>query len=159
MLSWVWYGESVSLLFFLKWFTRPETSTLGCYRTPDNGATWIPAGLVWINRSEPIGHYKRAEVGMAFNRELPTDMLLIFGQLALEWGFRERCLDVIAGTTPAKNMAAVRFGKRLGFRVAGPVGGLVVWRGNLDDGYFQSLTADEWAAITPFREQQQEAVA
>ena len=158
VLDWLWYGEPVTLRFYLNWFARPQTNTLGLYWTPD-GEKWTPSGLCWINETIMLGKFKRAEVGMGYIRHEPPDRLLRYGQMCLEWGYQERGLDVIAGTTPRRNAAAVRYGKKLGFRVAGPLGGMVVWRGNLDDGYFQSLTKDEWAAISPFREQQQQEAA
>lgn len=150
VLDLLWYGEPINLTFFLNWFTRPHTNTLGCYSVIEERYT--PLGLCWINATIPLGKFKRAEVGMGYVRKASPRDLLTIGQLCVEWGFRERGLDVICGTTPAQNPAAVHYGKRLGFRVAGPIGGLVVWHGNLEDGYFQSMTKDEWVAFSPFQE-------
>jgi len=146
------YGEPTSLQFFLNWFTSLERSNLGAYKQLANGS-YQALGLVWINNTfELPGGFTRAEVAMGFCRGVTPAELKIVGAMAVEWGFKERELDALIGTTPAPNKAAVRYGKKLGFSLAGPVHGMCTWHGNMESVYIQSMTKDQWAKISPFED-------
>lgn len=150
VLDWAFYGEPTSLLFFLQWFSRKDASQLGAYRKIDG--QYVPLGLVWINQTFTLpGKFGRAEVAMAFNRGISPSVLLQVGRMATEWGFVERKLDALIGTTPVENKAAVAFGRRIGYAIAGPVHGMATWHGNMTSVMIQSMTKDQWAEISPFR--------
>ena len=146
-------SEKPSLIWWLNNFLAKETSTLACYReTADgeygvDGKRFTPIGLMWINKSWPIGtKFKKSEIGMGFIRGIPLRDSLDLGRLGVDWSFNNLKLDALIGTTPQPNRAATIYGQRLGFNVTGPVYGFTAWRGKLCSAVIQSLTRDQWMA-------------
>jgi hypothetical protein len=155
VLDLLWYGEPVSVQFFLNWFSRPGTNTLGCYWKPE-GKPHVVSGLCWINSTSQIGQFKRAEVGMGFLRHEPPSRLIRYGQMCCEWGFEHRGLECILGTTPIRNRVAAAYGKRIGFKVSGEVEGMCIWAGQLESVVIQSLAKERWmAGVSPFVEREE----
>lgn len=147
-------GEQPSLKWFLSEYSKPEVSALACYREGDtgdyemNGKCYSPVGLIWINRTFPIGiKFRKAEVAMGFIRGVSFDETFRFGQMAVDWSFSNLKLDALFGTTPTPNRAARFFGERLGFQQTTPLEGYSCWNGKLCSVIFQSMTRTRWEGI------------
>ena len=134
----VFYEYDPTLSQFIKAFSDPQRAPLGCYG-PDI------SGMIWLNRQETLrGDYRRGDTAMAFFRGQSIERLEAFTRMAIEWAFDHLKLDVIVGSTPAPNRAAVLFSKRMGFHVFGPIKDATVWNGKPCDVYMSSLSRDEW---------------
>lgn len=149
----LFYEQMVGIYDAIGLYRRPETNAMGCYRENPETLKWEPAGILWNNGITLMGpRHSRANSGMAFFRKTPAESVLRFGQMGLEWAFDRLRVDAVTGVTPAKNRAAVAFARHLGLTVVGPLPGGTVWDGELCDVYMSAITKDQWAAISPWKE-------
>lgn len=152
-------NDSPSLLWFLQTFLAPETSTLICYRVSEceiatggsymvDGKWYTPIGMTWINKTWPIGiNFRKSECGMAFVRGVPVDDTVDCARMTVQWAFENLAIDVLIGTTPEPNRAAVIFGQKVGFQQTGPLEGYTAWHGKLCSVILSSMTKDRWEKL------------
>lgn len=155
LLDVLYYENPITMLQFVMKYLEPDTNALACFRMNNQGDLSL-TGLGWLNEYTKMGpDHARASCGMGFFRrvkgEAPLD-LVRFGQMMAEWAFDHLCIDNLCGATPAKNPAAVRFSKKVGFHVIGPFLGGTVWQGELCDVYLSSMPKDRWEKIRPWKE-------
>lgn len=142
----VWYSRPTSLLDVLQWAALPNNITYaGCFQKTGSDQVEL-CGIGWINEVTALGVGKyRGEVGMAFLREWQHDNIpLELCSMMIEDGFTHEGLDVVFGTTPVKNPAAIRFVKKIGFREVGTAPRFVSWKGEPCDALISCVTKEEW---------------
>lgn len=143
----VFYEYDLSLREFLVALSEPIRATLGCYLARDG--TLQIMGLSWLNRNETLRNdYRRGDAAMCFLRGQPIERLEMFGKMAISWAFDKVGLDVLTGSTPAANRAAILFSKRLGFDVVGPIPAATVFDGKPCDIFMSSITREKWHNIS-----------
>lgn len=118
--------------------------TLGAFRLHGEKEPEL-CGLGWVFDSVKMGDFVKAECGMWFaaGQTVKTDNLT-FGHMMLDMFFNHYSVDVIQGTTPEANKLALRFARKLGMALYGPVENFCVWGGELAAVWFSVLTKQEW---------------
>lgn len=136
-------GPPPSLSWFLQTFLDPERPVIGFYRRSDSGG-WSLEGFAWWNTIETMGEgrFRKAECGIGFFRRVVDT--LAYGRLGVEWAFDQLKVDALFGTTPEKNPAAVRYIKRLGFVLFGPLPSFCSYHGELCAAWISALTRGGW---------------
>lgn len=136
----IFYAGIESIEWMIHYFLQPENTTLACIR----GANEF-CGLGWVMNRKRVGNYSRAECGMGFFRhQSDKTQNLEFGQMMLDWVFQRLDVDVLYGTTPEHNKLALRFSKKLGFNLHGPIPGFGEWRGELCSAWISSMKKEDW---------------
>lgn len=155
LLDILFYEKSYTLLEFLNYYLHKDTSTLACFQKKKQGDELEICGMGWLNDVTELGpNHARATCGMAFFRGFAEpDYLVRFAQMMIEWAFDHLPIDALHGFTPAKNVPAVRFSKKIGFQVLGPLEGYTVWQGELADVYISSMTKSRWDSVSPWRKE------
>jgi RimJ/RimL family protein N-acetyltransferase len=131
LLKYLFYeGPPPGIKWFLDTFTDAKMDVLGCFEREPNGQLTL-AGLTWFNSKTRIGHsFVRSECGQAFFREYhDRDHTCRWARLSAHYAFKFLKVDIIYGTTPVKNRAAVMAAKRAGFLVAGELPMYTLWEG------------------------------
>jgi len=102
-------------------------------------------GLGWLNKVLDMGPAgRKGDCGMAFFPEVSPWKKLKLGALFIDYAFEELGLVGLFGTTPEPNRRAVRYSKKLGFKLFGPIPALSAWEGKLCGAYISSMTRQEW---------------
>ena len=130
LLDRVFHEGCPSLTWCLEWFTQPNTAVLGCFKQVDGRAEM--RGLGWLNSFTVLhgkSDWRKAELGEAFFRGVGMHETEQFGRLMLTWAFDELKMDVLFGSTPEPNRAAVLFARRMGFKMIGVADGYGLWNG------------------------------
>jgi|SRR5579872_207376 len=136
----VFFNEEPDIASFLRWFTRPEAVVCGCFRDS------VLRGLGWVSAQEKMGNYRKAEVGMAFFRNRGPDALA-FARMMLTLVFERYPIDFMYGTTPASNKLAIRFARKLGFTITGPLPNYCLWKDLPCGAYISSLSRDDFRRL------------
>lgn len=145
LLETIWHEGVPPLTHFLIEFTRPEATTLGCFRVHSDGLSELE-GMCWINKTfVMLGKYRKAEVGMAFVRHTPPSRVMEYVRQTISYAFKERDLDSIFGCTPEPNRAAVLLGRRAGFHQT-TIEAYTSFDGKLCSAVLQWMTRPQWEA-------------
>ena len=140
LLDTVFYQKTPTITeFMLEYLTQGKIVTLGCFR----GSEFC--GLGWVMAPVSMDGFTRAETGMCFFRG--EKQAVKFGRMMLRSFFTRYSIDVIFGTTPAPNRAALIYARRLGFHMTGPVPGLCSWKNQLSDGWISTMTRKQWVCM------------
>lgn len=140
LLPLMFYHQIPSLSSFLQSFS--QEGTLVCY------VGEVLAGMGWTNNRDRVcDRINRAEVSEAFFKGVPMDTTLALGKLMLEWAFDTYQLDVVFGTTPIPNRAAVIFARRMGFEECGVLPCFAVWQGEPCSVMLTAMTRERWEAL------------
>ena len=106
----------MGLLDFMNFFSHPTVALQILSITEDNKIRDM-AGMAWLSGLETYANGQRAVASFcAFNdyqNPSQTDAMAAF---VLDYWFNCLNLDIIVGMTPAANVIAVRFIKRIGFQ-------------------------------------------
>jgi hypothetical protein len=146
--KYIWYEGVPSLSWYLAEFKKMVV--LGCYEDVD-GIAQI-RGLGWVNTLTLMGgKFKKAEVGMAFFKEVPHGHTHSFGLMMVDHAITHVGLDAMFGATPVKNPAAIRYMQKLGFSHCGPVENYCSFNGELCACEISWMTREKWEQIRPFR--------
>jgi hypothetical protein len=110
-------NTDMNLLDFMNFFSHPSVS-LQIIAVADGDSITDIAGISWLSGLEKYGENNQRAVGnfcafRAYQTPAYTDMMAKF---VMEYWFKCLGLDIIVGMTPASNVLAVRFIKRIGFR-------------------------------------------
>lgn len=130
----------------IMWFLRELSNmvTVGCYRRifDVDGEHPQLVGFGFISKAEPMEKgYTKAEVNFAFLPGLTNAFEKVsLGVAMLRFVFNEYGYDALFGTTPAKNPAAVKYAKLLGFTIHGPVKDSCTWQGELCPVFISQLS-------------------
>jgi hypothetical protein len=140
-----------SLSWFMDWCRKPDSILLGAYRLPEMellGFGWIVSQEVLIGKKE----FRKAELGEAFFRGTPAADTHQFGRMMIDWAFQELDLDVVMGTTPEPNTAAVRFAHQMGMTMIGRAEKVTLWQGEPCDAWLSQLTREHWQELRNAKE-------
>ena len=143
----------INVYEFLTVFRDPSANTLGAFRENPETFRWDLEGLLWTTGYSNKGRFNRYTVGMGFFRGITDlDRLLGYAQLGVSWCFDRLKADVLYGNTPAKNRAALIFGRRLGFQQTNPLEAGCIYDGELSSTVYSSLTKEKWQQVRPWKE-------
>jgi hypothetical protein len=147
----VFYQGIPTLRRFLEDHADPKRVVVGCYdhdpATPLETAEFC--GLGWTGWPVEMEGFKKAECGMVFfgrSRRNPRTNVA-FGKLMLRYFFEhvsDGCIDVIFGSTPEPNQIAIRYARKLGFSIHGPIPDFATWRGALCPIWVSHLSKTEF---------------
>lgn len=141
--------DGPGLLWFLENYTK-VTTLAGMVHTKGreevSGLGWVSAMGLYAN-----GEYRKAEVGVGYFRATPPSHTFLLTQMMLEWIFTELDLDLVLALSPAPNRAAIRFIRRLGFELFGPIPDSVGWMGKPAASYQAALTRKRWHEMEVFK--------
>ena len=118
---------------------------LGAFLRPTVGqpAEFIGMGWLWNVMGKPGS--RKGEVGMMFFRKWQVHRIPIKAmRLMLDYCFDVAKCDIVVGTTPIKNRAALVFDKRLGFTQLPPIPNFTMFQGEPCDAVISYLTAKQW---------------
>lgn len=143
----------VSLKWFIERIYNPDVRMLAFLREDENKQLY-PLGLSWINHFTEVGNppvFRKAEVGEAFFRKVSPRDTIWCARMALWFCFETLGLDVVHGMTAEPNKAAVKYARRVGFNVTGPIPCSTVW---MDESgvrqpcgsYISAMTKEMWEA-------------
>ena len=141
-LATVFYQKLPTLAEFMAEFlTAGRRVTLGCFRQQEL------CGLGWVFQPVTMDKYVKCETGMVFFRRQsnPRDNLS-FGKMMLQVFFERYPVDVIFGVTPDPNKLALRYARKLGFSLHGPIPDYCSFGGELVDGWISHMSKEGWAA-------------
>lgn len=143
----IFYERVYGLAEFLGWAMDPKNIFLAAFEQAkdDDPDSMELRGISWINRPVAMnaaGDLTKSEIGMGFFRGSKHN--LAFARLMLRWLFDHLDLDVIFGTTPEQNRAAVKFARELGFSITGPIPSFTSWHGELTGAWISSLTKQQF---------------
>jgi len=103
------------------------------------------AGLGWLNKIIDMGTAGwKADCGMAFFPEISPWSKVRLGELFIDCAFEELNLQGLFGTTPEPNRRALRYAKKLGFQLHGPIPAMSAWEGKICAAYISSMTRQQW---------------
>jgi RimJ/RimL family protein N-acetyltransferase len=131
LLPYLFYeGPSPGVKWFLDTFTDPKMDVLGCFERGADGKLTL-AGLTWFNSKTHVAKvFTRSECGQGFFRDYhDRDHTCRWARLSARYAFKFLKVDIIYGTTPVKNRAAVIAAKRTGFQVVGELPMYTLWEG------------------------------
>jgi len=150
LLDRIFYEGVPSISWFLQKYA--EIQCFACYRVTGNDQDEIELfGLGWVGAQETLANgWKKGEVGMAFFRKTEHRLTVDGSKLMLEYVFEELDFDVLYGTTPEQNPAAVAHARRLGFDIHGPVEGYCTWQGKPCGAMISSITRERWNTMEDF---------
>lgn len=108
-------NPGMNLLDVMTFFSHP-TVALQVMMITEGDKIKDMAGIAWLSGLEAYGDRQRA-VGSfcAFTDYQNSDMTDPMAKFVLEYWFKCLNLDIVVGMTPATNVLAVRFIKRIGF--------------------------------------------
>jgi RimJ/RimL family protein N-acetyltransferase len=126
LLTTIWPGGIPDLKWIIEWAEKPENAIFGCF-VQHAGSTDINlVGLGWVvtrtyaGKDDNDNDAYRAEVGFGFLPQVHgTTLPQELAELCLDYGFEELGIISAYGTIPVKNLLAIRFGKRMGFKHIG----------------------------------------
>jgi RimJ/RimL family protein N-acetyltransferase len=115
---------------------------LGCFERGADGKLTL-CGFTWLLSKTPVGKlFTKAESGWAFFRNQKNTTR--WAKLSVEYAFRYLGVDVLFGSTPVKNRAAVIAAKRVGFHVIGELPYYTAWEGEPCSVAISHLTKAAW---------------
>ncbi len=126
--------------------TAGNRITLSCFRNiPGKPPEFC--GLGWVYGAVDMSGFKRAETGMWFSRRQTrkTDNLK-FGAMCFDIFFKHYAIDALFGTTPEPNTLALRYARRLGMQLIGPIPDLCTWEHRLVPGWISHVNRLDWLA-------------
>jgi hypothetical protein len=144
LLDRIFYEGVPSLTWFLQKYQ--EIPCLACYRVTGKGQADIELfGLGWIGMQETlVSGWKKGEIGMAFFRKTDPRLVRDGSKLMLEYAFEGMGFDVLYGTTPEGNPAAIAHARRMGFEMHGPLEGYCTWQGVPCGAMLSVMTRERW---------------
>jgi len=148
-------GGAPSLSWFLKNYSKENgVQVLACLKEDEN-QRMSPCGLSWISNRDVVANtVSRAEVGEGFFRGVSPLDTYWFGVMSLDYIFEDLGVDVVYGTTPAPNRAAVRYARSLGMQLYGPIPNYTTWKDKATGEYkpagvwISAITKEQWAERT-----------
>lgn len=150
-----YFHEGVpSLTDFLRMTVDPRNVFYGCFVGHEKSESVDLVGLVGGTAYTRVGSGGKLDVGMCFSRSaqsLNSEMALEFSELAIDDAFQAEDLKLLAmyGTTPSRNLAAIRFLRRLKFTECGRLPNYCTWEGQPDDAVISALTEQQWYQRKP----------
>lgn len=147
MLPIIFHERVYSLTEFLTWGLSDGVVMLAAFRQygPEE-SDYEFCGLSWVNRARDMGAgKKKSEIAMGFFRAQQVKNLnLRFGRLMLRWVFDNLDIDVLFGTTPVQNHAALRYSKQIGFSLHGPIPSYTTWKGELTSVWVSMMSREQF---------------
>lgn len=140
------------LSWFIERFSKEPTLTCWHKRPSIEGypEVCLLGGMTWFNARTKIGgtEHIKAETGLFFFRKLQVHgWPSIWAHMSTEWAFEHLGIDTIFGVTPATNRAAVRFIRRLGWNLYGPVPGFTSYDEKPCEAWFSCMTKLRWTEM------------
>lgn len=143
----IFHEGFLGVKWMIEWFLCPENTTLAAFRGQEF------CGLGWFLQPRKFANNIRAECGLGFFRQQSNrTQNLDIGRMMLDWVFEHLAVDVLYGATPEPNKLALRFAKKLGFNVYGPVPYVCGWKGEMAGACFSIMTREDWLAWKHWRE-------
>lgn len=149
----LWYsGYIPNVSEFLEMSNRDDTVSYVGLVGPADGERLDVCGIGWAKQRRPVGLTENgtayiAEVGMGFAKSVQGMDSRITRELAemmLDDGFTHLDFIALYGTTPVKNLAAVRFIDRMGFERVGRAPCFANWHGSPCDAILSVMTKERW---------------
>lgn len=150
LLEQIFYEGVPSLTWFLEHFAKSGKVEILAILRENQDKTLDHVCLGWLNARTSVGSvFDKMEVGFGFFRQYHRDPALIVSatRLMIEFAFRYLHIDAMFGTTPEKNLPAVRMAKRIGFEMHGPVSHFTAWDGAPCGVYISSMSRPRWESI------------
>lgn len=149
LFRWVYYMKEPTLTEFLAFHRRTDLVYLGGMTSKilDNGTMGEPelAGIGWLESIQRMPGLSKGQVGMAFLRKYQRDdTALELARMFIDYAFDKVGVDVVLGTTPVRNRAAVLFSRKLRFREIGVGTRYVSFWGTACDAVLTEMTKDCW---------------
>ena len=144
------YQGVPDLRWFLDYSRKPENLWLlalkGNCPYLDSDPLQI-AGLGYINSITEASGCRKGEVGMLYTREYQGWFAKEATGFMIDYCFDKNGagLDVLYGTTPHPNRAALIFSRRMGFEQFGPIPEYAAWEGKPCGAIIDVLTKKRWA--------------
>ncbi len=147
----IYYEGEPGINGWMRQMGNPETIRLGAFA--DRGKKGIRGekgvvfcGMAWVLNRQTLGNYMtKAEVGFGFFRHVATPREKVqLGKMMTQALFERFNIDVLIGTTPVDNRAAMEYSKSVGYGLHGPIPNYVTWEGALSDVAVSVLTKQEW---------------
>jgi len=140
----IFYQREPTISDFIKAHMEVGTRiTLGCFRVDEETKKVEHCGLGWVSDAVRMNSFTKAEIGIGMFRCAGKDNLA-FGKMMLQSFFSKYAIDVLFGTTPEPNRLALRYSRKLGFDLAGPIPDYCSWRGALTDGWISHMSKSQW---------------
>lgn len=128
-----------SLKAFLDWCNRPDAVVVACYC-----GEYI-AGLGVVSSIKTRCGLKIADASeLFFHKYQGADTTTGLTWLLLQYAFEDLEIDTLFGTTPAGNLAALRFLKLMGFSHSATIPNLCCWMGEPSGGIVSWRTKEDW---------------
>lgn len=131
-LLWRVYPQGVpSIGWFIEWTQKPAHTIFGAYVQSLDAERSELVGLGWACEPWDVGGiFRKAEMGMCFFSDHATPAMRIdLADMMIDLTFENDVADVLFGTTPVPNRAAIAFAKKLGFEMSGPIPHYTLWKG------------------------------
>jgi hypothetical protein len=145
LLPYLFYEGNPGLKWFLDHFGSHKMDVLGCFQKQAKGTVDL-AGFTWLNCKSQVGTvFTKAEVGQGYFRSHHnTRDTVRWAKLSADYAFRFLGVDVLFGTTPVKNRAAILAARRAGFKVIAEIPDYTCWEGERCSVALTHLSKEEW---------------
>tara|TARA_R110000868_G_scaffold72223_4_gene210795 strand:- start:16684 stop:17277 length:594 start_codon:yes stop_codon:yes gene_type:complete len=142
----VYYDRVPTLLEFLNVHTgqNAERIVLGCFRE-ETGKPLEFCGFGWSMNPMVVGDKRKADCGFCFFKGPRRVDTVAFGRMMLGCFFQVFSIDALFGMTPEDNKLAVRYIKRVGMSLHGPVPEFASWDGKPTGAWISHISKEQFA--------------
>lgn len=139
------YEEQPDLAQFLRIMLADGVICLAVYGRGHTGVYDQLLGYGGISKPFHMGGgYYKSEISCLFFKQYQQRNITIpCVQAMVSWTFERTKIHVLVGTTPAPNVAMVRFAKAIGFTLS-KIPNFTTWEGKPTAAWISSLSEEEW---------------
>lgn len=141
-------NPAMNILEFMNFFNAPSVSLQIVNRIEGNQIKEM-AGLSWLAALESYGGNRQRAVGSfcVFKDYQSPNMTDPMSKMVLDYWYDCLGLDIIVAMTPAANVLALRFIKRLGFQELCRIPGYSAFLGEVTDSVITAMNKDRYKQI------------
>lgn len=146
LLEVMFYEEQPDLCRFMSLMLADGEVVLGLFQIESTGLYTL-IGFGGISKPVNMGNgYNKSEMFCLFFKEFQKRHVTIpVAQTMMAWVYERSTVDVMFGTTPAPNIAMVRFAKALGFKLS-KIDNFTTWKGDPCAAWISCMSEEEWKA-------------
>lgn len=152
LLEVMFYEEQPTLGRFLSIMLADGEKVLGLFQIEGTGLYTL-IGFGGISKPTNMGGgYLKSEMFCLFFKEFQKRHVTIpVARTMMAWVYERTNVDVMFGTTPAPNVAMVRFAKALGFKLS-KIDNFTTWKDNPCAAWISCMSENEWNELNVFQE-------
>lgn len=148
LLDIMFYEEVPNFLRYMQIMLEEGSVFLPLFQIECTGAYTL-IGFGGVSKTVRMGGgYNKAEMYCLFFKEFQRRPISFpAAQTLMAWVYERTEIDVMFGTTPAPNIAMVRFAKALGFKMS-KIDNFTTWKGEPCAVWISCMTDQEWRILT-----------